>query len=70
MFILRYADHQHFADQIDEPGLCPPESAHLFTRGLGHFDAVLEGKQAAQQFIEGDPAAMLRERGVDAVGVR
>ena len=69
MFILRDADHQHFADQIDEPGLCSPEQAHLFTRGLGlaHFDAVLKGNYAAKRFMKDDPAAMLRKRGVDAV---
>lgn len=56
MFILRHAHDQHFADEVPEPGLCPPEQAHLFTRGLGlaHFDAVLGGNQGAQQFIEGD----------------
>lgn len=44
MFILRGADHQHFGDQIDEPGLGPPEQAHLFACGLGlaHMDAVLK----------------------------
>jgi pimeloyl-ACP methyl ester carboxylesterase len=42
MFILRDADHQHFADQIDEPGNCPPEDAHLFARGLARaMDAAL-----------------------------
>ena len=69
MFILRHADHQHFADEIPEPGLCPPERAHLFTRGLGlaHFDAVLTENDAAVRFMGDDPAAVLRERGVDAV---
>jgi hypothetical protein len=68
-FILRHADHQHFADAIDEPGLCAPEQAHLFTRALGlaHFDAVLKGNVAAQQFLNNDPVAALRARGVDAV---
>jgi dienelactone hydrolase len=69
MFVLRDADHQHFADEIDEPGSCSPEHAHLFTRGLGlaHFDAVLKGSYEAQRFLEDDPAAVLRERGVDAL---
>jgi pimeloyl-ACP methyl ester carboxylesterase len=69
MFVLRHADHQHFADRIDEPGLCSPEHAHLFTRGLGlaHFEAVLKGNRAAEQFMAGDPVAALRERGVDAI---
>lgn len=69
MFILRHADHQHFADQIDEPGLCPPEQAHLFARGLGlaHTDAVLKEDPAAQNFMADDPVAALRERGVAAV---
>ena len=69
MFVLRHADHQHFADQIEEPGLCPPVHAHLFTRGLGlaHFDAVLKESEAARHFMESDPAAAMREQGVDAV---
>jgi dienelactone hydrolase len=69
MFILRHADHQHFADQIDEPGLCAAEDAHLFTRALalGHLDAVLKGIAAAERFMEDDPAAVLRARGVAAV---
>jgi len=69
MFILRGADHQHFADQIDEPGFCSPEHAHLFTRGLGlgHFEAVLKGTSAAARFMTDDPAARLKERGVDAI---
>jgi dienelactone hydrolase len=69
MFILRGADHQHFADEIGEPGLCSAEHAHLFTRGLGlaHCDAFLNGNPAARRFMEDDPAARLRERGVDAV---
>jgi len=69
MYILRHADHGHFADRIDEPGLCPPEHAHLFTRGLGlaHMDAVLKDERAAQRFMAEDPIAALRERGVDAI---
>lgn len=68
MFVLRHADHQHFADQIDEPGLCSPEHAHLFTRGLGlaHLTAVLKEHAAARHFVSGDPVAQLKERGVDA----
>lgn len=69
MFVLGHADHQHFADQFDDPGLCTPEQAHLFTRGLAlaHFEAVLNGNAAAQEFLNRDPAADLRARGVDAV---
>jgi fermentation-respiration switch protein FrsA (DUF1100 family) len=69
MFVLRHADHQHFADLIQDPGLCSPEHAHLFTRGLGlaHFDAVLNDSEAARHFMEDDPAAAVREHGVDAV---
>ena len=66
MFILHHADHQHFADEIPEPGLCSAEHAHLFTRSLGlsHFDAVLKGSRAAQEFMQDHPAAALQLRGV------
>jgi predicted dienelactone hydrolase len=68
MFILRGADHQHFGDQIDEPGACSPEQAHLFTRALAlaHMDAVLKEHRAARVFLADDPVAALRERGVEA----
>jgi dienelactone hydrolase len=67
MLVLRNAGHGHFGDQI-EPGLCPPEQAHLFTRGLAlaHLDAVLKGDRAAERLLADDPAGVLRERGVDA----
>ena len=68
MFVLRNADHQHFADQVDDPGLCSPEAAHAFTRGLSlaHLDSVLREDEAASRFMESDPVSSLRERGVDA----
>lgn len=68
MFILRNADHSHFADEMDDDGLCPRADAHLFTRGLGlaHLDATLKEGETAQRFMAGDPVARLRERGVDA----
>jgi dienelactone hydrolase len=67
MFILRHADHDHFGDHI-EVELCPRHHAHLFTRGLAlaHLDAVLKENHAAQHFMANDPAAALRERGVEA----
>lgn len=69
MFILEGADHQHFDDQIVDPGPCSPEHAHTFTRGLSlaHLDAVLRSDRDAERFMEGDPAAALRERGVNAI---
>ena len=69
MFILQGADHQHFDHQIVEPGPCSSEHAHTFTRGLSlaHLDAVLRRDKAAQRFMEGDPVAALRERGVNAL---
>jgi hypothetical protein len=72
MFVLGDADHQHFADEIDDPGQCSPEQAHLFVRGLGlaHFDASLKGNRAAERFLNDDPVPALRERGVDAVEYR
>lgn len=68
MFILRYADHQHFGDDVGDAGLVPPELAHLFTRGLtlAHLDAVFRDADAARRFIEHDALAALREHGVDA----
>jgi dienelactone hydrolase len=67
MLILRHADHDHFGDHI-EVELCPRQHAHLFTRGLAlaHLDAALKADHAARAFMAGDPAATLRERGVDA----
>jgi pimeloyl-ACP methyl ester carboxylesterase len=71
MLILRNADHGHFGDEI-EPGQCPPEQAHLFTRALalGHMDAVLKEEAGARWLLTNDPAAVLRERGVDAIEYR
>jgi dienelactone hydrolase len=68
MFVLRGADHQHFADQVMDAGPCSPEQAHLFTRGLvlAHFDAALRQDKAAQKFLDGQPVADLRARGVSA----
>lgn len=68
MFILGGADHQHFADEIDDPGSCSPEHAHLFTRGLGlaHFDAVLGADAAAERFLEDDALARSHELGIAA----
>jgi dienelactone hydrolase len=68
MFVLRGADHQHFADQVTDAGACSPEQAHLFTRGLtlAHLDSTLRQDRAAQKFLEGQPVADLRARGVNA----
>jgi dienelactone hydrolase len=69
MFILRHADHGHFADEIDEHGLCPPERAHLFTSALSlaHLNAALKTDPAAERFLDNDPVARLRDHGVDAI---
>jgi predicted dienelactone hydrolase len=71
MFVLRGADHGHFADQIADPGACSPEQAHLFTRGLtlAHLDSVLREDRAAQKFLDSEPVAELRARGVSAEAV-
>jgi dienelactone hydrolase len=68
MFVLRGADHGHFADRVDPVAERTPESAHLFTRGLAlaHFDAVLKGDPGARRFLDGDVLAELKARGVDA----
>lgn len=69
MFILQGADHQHFDDQIVDPGPCSPEHAHMFTRALtlAHLDAVLRSDRDAEHFMEGDPVAALHQRGVNAI---
>ena len=70
MFVLRGADHQHFADQVTDAGACSPEQAHLFTRGLtlAHMDAALRRETKAERFLAEDTVARLRERGVSAEG--
>ncbi len=67
MFVLRYADHDHFGDHI-EVELCPRFAAHLFTRGLAlaHLEATLNARASAERFLADDPAAELRARGVAA----
>jgi len=67
MFVLRAADHGHFADDVDPRGPTK-EQAHLFTRGLtlAHLDATLTQRTDAAAFFEGDVAGQLRDRGVDA----
>jgi predicted dienelactone hydrolase len=69
MFILEGADHQHFDDQIVDPGPCSPEHAHTFTRALSlaHLDAAMRSDKDAERFMERDPVAALHERGVNAV---
>jgi predicted dienelactone hydrolase len=68
MFVLHGAGHQHFADAIDDPERCPPEKAHLFATALvlAHFDAALKSNDGARAFLERDPIAALRERGIEA----
>jgi dienelactone hydrolase len=65
MLILRHADHDHFGDQI-EVELVPKQHAHLFTRtlALAHLDAALKGSDGASRFMSGDPAGVLRTRGI------
>ena len=48
--------------------LCSGERAHLFTRGLtlAHMDAVLRTSADARGFLDGDVAAELARRGVEA----
>ena len=68
MVILARADHEHFADEFEQQaGLCSPEQAHLFVRGLTlcHLDAVLRQQQAAQRFWRGDIAGELAARGIE-----
>jgi dienelactone hydrolase len=69
MFILRGADHGHFADDIGDEGLCPAEQAHHFTRALAlaHLDAALKQDRAAADFMARDAVAALRDHGVNAV---
>jgi hypothetical protein len=68
MIVLRRADHGHFADEfVHEVGHCPREHAHVFVRGLtlGHMDAALSQREAAERFWDGDVEAELAVRGVD-----
>ena len=67
MFVLRGADHGHFADDVDPTGPSG-EQAHLFTRGLAlaHFDATLKDDGAAAAWLASDVVGELRARGVDA----
>jgi predicted dienelactone hydrolase len=69
MFVLRGADHGHFADPVVDPGPCTAEQAHEFTRGLtlAHMDGSLKGNADAERFLTKDAAAKLSERGVDAI---
>jgi hypothetical protein len=48
--------------------LCPAAQAHAFTRGLAlaHLDATLRADAAAREFLDGDVAAALAGRGVEA----
>lgn len=68
MFVLRGADHGHFADPVVDPGPCTAEHAHLFTRGLtlAHMDAALKRSGDAERFLAKVAIAQLRARGVDA----
>lgn len=73
MVILGRADHGHFADEVEQQaGLCSPELAHLFVRGLTlcHLDAVLRQQQAAQRFWSGDVAGELAVRGIEGSDVK
>jgi dienelactone hydrolase len=68
MFVLRYADHDHFGDHV-ETELCPRFAAHLFTRALAlaHLEAALKSNTAAEAFLASDPIAHLQARGVAAL---
>jgi dienelactone hydrolase len=65
LFVLRYADHDHFGDHI-EPELVPRQHAHLFARSLAlaHFEATLKANTAAAEFLEHDAVSELRARGI------
>jgi dienelactone hydrolase len=68
MFVLRGADHGHFADPVVDAGATTAAQAHLFTRALtvAHLDAALKGTADAERFLTHDPVATMRERGIDA----
>ena len=68
LFVLEHAGHGHFGDQIEEPGACPPEAAHAFTRGLtlAHLDATLKGDAGAAHFLDTAALTALAARGVAA----
>jgi dienelactone hydrolase len=68
MFVLHNAAHGHFGDEIEDDESCPPEHAHLFTRGLAlaHLDHALRGDSAAGAFLADDAEEALRARGIAA----
>jgi dienelactone hydrolase len=78
LVILRHADHAHFADEFEQQaGLCSPEQAHVFVRGLTlcHLDATLmdatlKQQEAAQRFWAGDVEAELAMRGIEVIEVK
>ena len=67
MFVLKDADHGHFAEEITDPG-CSAESAHAFSCGLAlaHFDARLKRSAEAARFLDVDPIRALHENGIEA----
>ncbi|HET9051420.1 MAG TPA: hypothetical protein VFO60_06925 [Candidatus Dormibacteraeota bacterium] len=59
------------AGMLPASELCPAGDAHLLVRGLAlaHLDAALRGSRAAAALLDGDVAAALAARGVDAFAV-
>ena len=59
-------------DMLPIAGLCSPEMAYQFARGLAlsHFDAVLQGREDARRFLAGDIEAELAARGIEAIAHR
>jgi predicted dienelactone hydrolase len=67
LFVLRDADHSHFADDVPADG--PSRTAaHLFTcsLALAHLDVSLRELRTAREFLGRDPIGALRARGVEA----
>jgi dienelactone hydrolase len=69
MFILRFADHDHFGDHF-EPQLVARQQAHTFTRSLAvaHLRATLSDDRAAEHFLAHEALAELTAHAVPVLG--
>ena len=59
------------AEMKSSAELCPGEHAYAMIQGLGlaHMDASLRANEDAAKLLSGDLAALLGERGIEALGI-